>query len=237
WFLHVRFHRTQDPALLDGLVHEYERYALSIARRFHREREPREDLDQVAREALVGALHRFDPERGLPFPSFATPTIVGALRRHFRDRGWAVRVPRQVHELTVAARTTTERLTPVLGRPPTIAEVAHELGVDLDDLLNAEEAAHARETASLDATPDEGSGSLLDQIGHEDGSIDLAENLLDLRRAMAEISADDRALLQLYYFENCSQVEIAQRLGVSQMQVSRLLTSTLRRLRRRMGPR
>src|SRR5690606_70032 len=127
WFDHVRYARTGDGDRLAALVRQYETYAVSLAYRMHRDREPLEDLEQVAREALVHALQRFDPERGIPFPAFASPTILGSLRRHFRDHGWSVRVPRNVHEIAGARHQAVERLTGVLGREPSTEEIAGEL--------------------------------------------------------------------------------------------------------------
>ncbi|MCU1498596.1 MAG: SigB/SigF/SigG family polymerase sigma factor [Acidimicrobiales bacterium] len=234
WLWHVRFARSGDRAELARLVEEYDRYALAFARRFYRARELREDLDQVAREALVVALQRFDPARGIPFPAFATPTISGALRRHIRDRGWALRVPRRAHELTTAARRSSEELTALLRRPPTVSEVADHLHVELDDLLDAQEATYARETASMDAVAD-ASRPLHDSLGDADSGIEMAENRLDLARALPELASQDRCVLAWYYFDELTQSQIADRLGVSQMQVSRILTRALRRLRSLMG--
>ncbi|MCU1355585.1 MAG: polymerase, sigma 28 subunit, Sig subfamily [Acidimicrobiales bacterium] len=234
WFQHVRYARRRDEQTLVVLVREYEEYALSLARRFHRRGgEPREDLDQVAREALLHALCRFDPGRGLPFPSFASPTISGALRRHFRDRGWGMRVPRRVHELTVASRVTAERLTPLLGREPTPLEVARALGVDVVDLMYAKEAASARQAISLDV--EAGPSSVVhDRIGRNDDRLDRVPDLVDLRDAVLDLGERDRRIVAMYYVDQMTQAEIAGHLGVSQMQVSRLLTSTLRRLRHRL---
>lgn len=237
WELHVRYDRTRDDATLRALLAEYERYALSIARRFHREREPRQDLDQVAREALLLALQRFDPDRGLPFASYATPTIAGSLRRHYRDHGWAVRVPRRVHEITLAARTVSERLTSEFGRAPTVHEVVDELGITIDELLHAQEAVHARETVSLDAPVTEDGAALHERISSDDGAVARADNRIALAEAIARLDGRDRELLDRYYFQEQSQSEIGRHLGVSQMQVSRLLAAALRRLRTHMGPR
>ncbi|MEO6628895.1 MAG: sigma factor, partial [Aquihabitans sp.] len=151
WVAHVRYHRTHDAQHLATLVEAYESYALSLARRMNRYREPLEDLEQIAREALISSLNRFDPDRGIPFPAFATPTILGALRRHFRDRGWSIRVPRRVHEITVARHRSIDRLTTALGRMPTDGEIASDLGISVVDLVRAEGAAIARTPNSLDA--------------------------------------------------------------------------------------
>ncbi len=228
WQEHVRFRRTGDPRTLARLAAEYDRYARSLAARLHRDHESMEDLEQVAREALLRALRRFDPERSLPFPALATPTIVGALRRHYRDRGWAVRVPRRVHELTVAARATEDRITAQLGRTPSVAEVADEMGISIDELLEVHDAVHVRSSTSLDDLDDpaEGGGpSARDPLLHR------VDDHLDLRAALANLDERDQTVVRLYFFEECSQSEIAARFGVSQMQVSRWLASILKRMR------
>ncbi len=237
WLDHVRYARTRDPRILDRLATEYDRYALSLARRLHRDREPREDLDQVAREALVVAIQRFDPSRGLPFPSYGTPTILGALRRHYRDHGWLVRVPRRAHELTLAGRSTAERLTVELGHPPGTAEVAEALGVAIEDLLEAEEAVYAREALSLDAPGADDGQPLSERLGRVDPGLGLTEDCHAAMRAIQTLDEHGRKLLRLYYFEDCTQSEIGERLGVSQMQVSRLIGCVLRQLRQQVGPR
>lgn len=237
WLDHVRYARTRDPELLDRLVREYERYARSLARRLQRNGEPIEDLDQVALEALIGALRRFDPERGLPFPAFATPTILGAVRRHYRDHGWVVRVPRRVHDFAVAERAVVERLVAELHRQPTAPELAAAMDMTVDDLLEAQDALHTREARSIDAGSGDDDALLGDLIGEEDLRFRSTEDHLALAEAMVELDEPARDLLRRYFFEEQSQTQIAAHLGVSQMQVSRLLSAVLRRLRQRMGPR
>lgn len=234
WLAHVRYDRTRDPQALARLVEEYEPYACSLAHRMHTKREPIEDLEQVAREALVVALNRFDPERGLPFPAFATPTVLGALRRHFRDRGWMIRVPRKVHEITTARNACTERLTAQLGRPPTTAELAQELGVDEHEVLEAEAAAHARTPGSLDAPAVEGGNPLSDVLVSTPTEDISAENRIALRTALEHLDDRGRTLIDLYYFQDLTQSRIAERLGVSQMQISRWLSQTVGQLRAHM---
>lgn len=234
WLTHVRFDRSRDRAALARLTKEYEPYACSLAHRMHTKREPIEDLEQVAREALVVALNRFDPERGLPFPAFATPTVLGALRRHFRDRGWMIRVPRKVHEITTARNACTERLTAQYGRTPTTAELAEALDVSPDEVLEAEAAAHARTPGSLDAPVIEGGdsvGSLLADVPSDGVS---PENHLALRSAMGHLDQRGRTLIDLYYFQDLTQSQIAERFGVSQMQISRWLAHTVGQLRSQM---
>jgi RNA polymerase sigma-B factor len=234
WNLHVRYAERRDQRSLTLLAREYDRYAVSLAHRLHRHGEPLEDLEQIAREALLLALQRFDPGRGIPFPGFATPTIMGAIRRHYRDHGWSVRVPRWVHDTTVAVRRMADELTSSLGRSPTIDEIADALGISAERVLQAEEAAEARNPGSLDAESNEGSNSH-ELVGRVDGRLVEAENHVALRQAMAELGPRERELIGLYYFEERSQTEIAARYGVSQMQISRWLASAVGRIRGQMA--
>lgn len=234
WLLHVRYARSGSSEDLGALVAEYEQYALSLSRRLRRDREPSDDLDQVARESLVVALQRFDCERGLPFPAFATPTILGALRRHYRDHGWSIRVPRRVHELAVPAREATDRLTTELGRPPTPDEVAQELGIETADLLATQQAAAARTPASLDSTPTVDGPSQHEVIGDDDRNLLVAEDQVVLAQAIELLGDRDRDVIRLYFFDELTQSQIAERYGVSQMQVSRWIASIVKRLRSHM---
>lgn len=229
WADHLRLATDGDPGSLERLVREYERYARSLAGRLHRGHEPREDLDQVALEALVVALKRFDPARGIPFPAFGTPTILGSLRRHFRDHGWLVRVSRPVHELASRLRDSNDRLTADLGRTPTEVELADDLGVDDGELRAALESLHARDTRSLDGAVEE--GTLGDLIGVEDRGFARAVDVVSAREAMRSLDDDERWLIHRYYIDEQTQSEIASDLGVSQMHVSRLIRSTIGRLR------
>lgn len=234
WLLHVRYARSESAEDLGALVAEYEQYALSLARRLRRDREPSDDLDQVARESLVVALQRFDCERGLPFPAFATPTILGALRRHYRDHGWSIRVPRRVHELAVPAREATDRLTTELGRSPSADEVAVELGIETADLLATQQAAAARTPASLDSTPTIDGPSQHEVIGDDDRNLLVAEDQVVLSQAIEHLGDRDRDVIRLYFFDELTQSQIAERYGVSQMQVSRWIASIVKRLRSHM---
>lgn len=233
WLDHILYAEHQDPLALGRLAAEYDRYARSLAARMARNNEPREDLDQVALEALLLALQRFDPERRLPFPGYATPTILGALRRHYRDRGWLLRVPRVVHEVTTSAYATSERLTVDLGRMPSVTEVAAAMDIDVDDLLSAQEAALARTTESLDAQTIDGM-SFANRVGSIDRNLAMVDDRVSLQAALVSVDDLSRRLLGLYYFEGCTQDEIAASLGMSQMQVSRLLAQILRHLRTEM---
>ena len=234
WQLHVRYARVRDGDVLARLVDTYRPHAEAHARRHFRHGEPMDDLTQVAYEALVHALRRFDPGRGIPFLAFAKPTIIGSLRRHVRDTGWAIRVPRRVHELATPAREATELLTHDLGRPPSPGEVADFIGVPEREVLDAMVAEDVRTTSSLDA-PDAASGLQADQvIGRLDRGFVGIENRTGLMQSLERLSDDDRELLQMYFGEERSQSQIAEVLGCSQMQVSRLLRKAIHRLRRLM---
>ena len=234
WRLHVRYARDRDEQTLVTLVERYRPHAEAQARRHYRRGEPIDDLTQVAYEALMQALQRFDPDRAKPFLAFAKPTIVGSLRRHFRDAGWAIRVPRRVHELASPVRDAHELLTHDLGRPPSPGEVADLIGVDEHEVLDALRAEEARVTTSLDA-PDPASGLQAEQvIGRPDRGFVGIENRTALLQSLDRLSDDDRALLQMYFMHERTQSEIAEVLGCSQMQVSRLLRRAVRQLRRHM---
>ncbi|HEY6415798.1 MAG TPA: sigma-70 family RNA polymerase sigma factor, partial [Acidimicrobiales bacterium] len=188
----------------------------------------------VAYEALLLALKRFDPDRRTPFLAFAKPTIVGSLRRHFRDAGWAIRVPRRVHELSTPVRDAQELLTHDLGRPPSPGEIADFIGVDEHEVLEAFTAEDARITTSLDAS-DPASGLPAEQvIGQPDRGFLGIENRTALRQSLELMSEADRHLLRQYFLEERTQSQIAESLQCSQMQVSRLLRKAIHRLRRHM---
>lgn len=234
WDLHVRYGRDRDEAVLITLVDRYRPHAEALARRHYRRGEPIDDLTQVAYEALMLALRRFDPGMSKPFLGFAKPTIVGSLRRHIRDTGWAIRVPRRVHELASPVRDAQELLTHDLGRPPSPGEVADFIGVDEREVLEAMTAGDARMTTSLDA-PDPASGLQAEQvIGRPDRGFVGIENRTALVQSLDRLSGDDRELLQKYFVEERTQSQIAEVLGCSQMQVSRLLRQAVRQLRRHM---
>jgi RNA polymerase sigma-B factor len=234
WALHVRYSRREDADALQALVDHYRGHAEAQARRHYRRGEPVDDLTQVAYEALLLALKRFDPGRRTPFLAFAKPTIVGSLRRHFRDAGWASRVPRRVHELSSPVRDAQELLTHDLGRPPSPGEIADFIGVDEHEVLEAFTAEDARITTSLDAS-DPASGLQAEQvIGQPDRGFVGIENRTALRQSMERMSEADRDLLRQYFLEERTQSQIAESLRCSQMQVSRLLRKAIHRLRRHM---
>ncbi|HWJ61961.1 MAG TPA: sigma-70 family RNA polymerase sigma factor [Acidimicrobiales bacterium] len=230
WLDHVRLARHRDPAALARLARAYDRYAHGLARKVHRHHRSSEDVDQVALEALVQALLRFDPERGVPFPAFATPHILGAVRRYYRDHGSMIRMPRGAQDVAAAEQAAVGRFVASTGRTPTPAEVAAELGIGVDLLIEVHLALQARTTVSIEAaTADD--RPLDEALGRLDGGFALAEDLLALTRAVEPLDDTERDLLHRYFFQVQSQAEIARSLGISQMQVSRLLAGIVRRLR------
>lgn len=236
WCRHVRYERTQAPEDLEALVAAYTPYALSLASRLHRAGEPDEDVDQVALEALVGAIRRFRTDRGRPFAALASPTITGAIKRHYRDRGWALRTPRIVHELASPLREARERLTLELDRPPATHELAAELGVDESVVGEVERGLDARTMSSLDRPlPEAPTMTLGDTLGGTDHDLDLTDDRIALADAMESLERRDREVIALYFGEELTQREIGLRYGVSQMQVSRWLASITDRLRVRMS--
>ena len=231
WFLHIRL-ASGESAARDELVVRYENHARALARRFYRHREPLEDLVQVALEALLLALDRFEPERRMPFLGFANPTIVGSLKRYYRDAGWAMRVPRRVHELTRPVREAADLLHQDLGRAPTPLEIAELLGVPEERVIEALDASSVRALASLDAPASaEASSAVQRGLASNDPMLRSVENRAALQQLAEILDEDDRVLLDRYFGQSMSQQQIAELTGVSQMQVSRSLAKVLRRLR------
>jgi RNA polymerase sigma-B factor len=229
----VDFAGTGEKAIRDELIEAHLRLAEHLARRFANRGVPLDDLVQVASLGLVKAVERFDPDRGLEFSTFATPTIVGELKRHFRDKGWAVRVPRRVQELHVEINTLVGELTQRLGRSPTIAELARAATTTEEEVLEAMEAAQAYRSASIDAPGGEDSPGLSAHLGDEDANLFAAENRMLINDLLTTLPRREQLMLRLRYYEGMTQSQIADRLGISQMHVSRLLTRSLGLLRER----
>jgi len=225
----AEYARTRDKALRDDLVTAHIGLAEYLARRFANRGEPLDDLVQVATLGLLNAVDRFDPERGLEFSTYATPTIVGELKRHFRDKGWAVRVPRRIQELHLLLGTVVSNLSQELGHSPTIAEIAHAARVSEEEVLEAMEAGHAYRLTSLDAPAagDDEAGPLSSQLGGDDEALLDSERRITLSPLLAQLPPRERLILHLRFFEGMTQSEIADRLKISQMHVSRLLARSL----------
>jgi RNA polymerase sigma-B factor len=224
------FARTKDPELRDVIIESHLGLANQLARRFANRGEAHDDLVQVASIALVKAVDRFEPERGVRFSTFAVKCILGELKRHFRDKGWAVRAPRRIQELYLELGHEIDRLVQELGRAPTIAELAVAVHTSEHDVLEAMEAGRGYRSSSLDA-PDQEGEPFVDSLGAEDQELEHSENRSVLAIGLQQLSEKDRQILELRFVDGLTQSEIASRFGVSQMQVSRMLTSSLRRLR------
>ena len=228
-----RYHRHGDREAREALVERFLPLARQLARRYQRGSEPFDDLVQVASLGLLKAIDRFEPGRETAFSSFAVPTILGELKRHFRDRGWSVRVPRDLQEMAVRVERVTEELAGVLGRAPTPAEIATHIGASTEQVLEAREAAGAYRAISLDRPRDEDdeSDGMGESMGIEDPGFGLAEDAATVERLMSVLTDREREVLRLRFAEDLTQSEIGARVGVSQMHVSRLIRQAVARLR------
>jgi RNA polymerase sigma-B factor len=241
--LHRRYAETDDPSerdrIREQLVRGYESLVHFLARRFQNRGEPLEDIVQVGFLGLIKAIDRFDPGLGNEFTTFATPTILGEIRRYFRDKGWAIRFPRRLQELHQQVLRTNEDLRGELNRQPTVPEVAERLGVQPDDVLEAMEMSTALTPLSIDSTvggPEEGGRQLSESVGGEDPNLDRVEMRQVLERAMQHLNERERRIMIMRFFDEMSQSEVAKRLGISQMHVSRLQRAALEQLREQLPP-
>jgi len=230
-----RFAREGTPEVREELVERFMPLARRLAGRYAGGAEPLDDLVQVANMALVKAIDRFDPERGTAFSTFAVPTILGELKRHFRDRGWSVHVPRDVQERILKIERAQADLPAKLGHPPTVAEIAEQLELTEEQVLEAMHASQGHHAISLDASSPTAEGEepspLGERIGEADRSFEAVEYGAAIAPVLDQISARDREVLHLRFVEDLTQSEIAKRVGVSQMHVSRILRATVDRLR------
>jgi len=218
--------------LRDELVTGHLPLAKHIARRFSGRGQPAEDLEQVATLGLINAVDRFDPERGKGFLPFAIPTIMGEVRRYFRDSGWSVRMPRRLKELHLAINAASAKLYQRLGRAPTPSELAHHLDLSPDEIYEGLEASNAYSAVSVDTPMDDHTGhSLDDTLGDDDPALTNVEDYAALRPLLDRLAPRERLILSLRFYGNLTQSQIADRVGLSQMHVSRLLARTLEALR------
>jgi RNA polymerase sigma-B factor len=231
--LFKRYLETRDSAARDALIERFLPLARQLARRYQRAEEPLDDLIQVASLGLVKAIDRFDAEREVAFSSYAVPTILGEIKRHFRDRTWSVRVPRDLQELAVKVDRVGEDMGRDLGRAPTPGEIAERLGATPEQVLEAREAAGAYRAVSLDRPRNEEDeeGELVDAFGSEDHGFAVAEDAATVERLMRVLSDREREVLRLRFEEDLTQSEIGEIVGVSQMHVSRLIRQSIARLR------
>lgn len=233
--LFERYRQTRDPALRDELVMLHINLVRFLASKFANRGEPLEDLVQVGLIGLINAVDRFDPARGNKFSTYAAPTIVGEIKRYFRDKAWNLKVPRRLQELNLASGKAVDTLTQRLGRSPSIAEIAEHINATEEETIEAIELGNAYETVSLDsrldAHGDSGPMTLAEFIGGEDLTLKDIQTFDDLRSAVSSLDEREQAIIKLRFFSDMSQTEVANRLNISQMHVSRLQQKALRKLR------
>ena len=231
----LEYQRTKDPRLREQLVHRYLPLARSLARRFASGGEPLEDLEQVAALALVKAVDGFDAERGTAFSSYAVPSIAGAIKRHFRDHGWSVRVPRELQERAMRVNQLEKELSGALGEAPTVNALAEATSLGAEDVLEARVVYRALHASSLDASTNDADGeapSLLDTLGTTEDGYGSALDRSAMDSLLSELDERDRSIIELYFREELTQSQIGERLGYSQMHISRLLRRAVGELER-----
>ncbi|WP_430784062.1 RNA polymerase sigma factor SigF [Actinoplanes sp. G11-F43] len=220
--------------LRDQAIEAWMPLARHLANRYANRGEPRDDLQQVAVLGLIKAVDRFEADRGVDFAGFAIPTIVGELKRHFRDKTWSVRVPRRLQELRLAITGANSALSHTLGRSPTVADIAEYLNISEDEVLEGLEGARAYNSTSLATPVTEGGTELGETLGGEDAGFELAELRIALGPALASLDEREQKIVSLRFYGNLTQSQIAEQVGISQMHVSRLLAKALTKLRTRL---
>jgi RNA polymerase sigma-B factor len=228
-----RYHELGDVGARERLVSRHLPLVRSLARRYAGRGEPLDDIEQVGAIGLIKAIDRFELEREVSLATYATPNVVGEIKRHFRDKGWAIRVPRALQELNARISQTIDRLTSKLGRSPSVAEIAEALGSTPEEVLEALDVGSAYTTLSLSAGPggEEGEGDPLDSIGEEDSGFERSEDRADLEPALGQLDPREREILRMRFEEGLPQTQIADRVGLSQMHVSRLIRKSLASMR------
>ena len=226
-----------DEEARDQLIVSHLNLVRFLASKFKNRGEPLDDLVQVGTIGLIKAIDRFDPARGLEFTTFATPTIMGEIKRHFRDKGWSVRVPRRLQELSAKVGQATDELTSELNRTPTVAEIAERLGTTVDEVLEAMESSSAYSSVPLEgggANDDDDAPSVLDRFATEDEDLTSLDDRMVISETIADFSPREQEVIRMRFDDGLTQVEIAERLGISQVQVSRLLHRVLERVQERL---
>lgn len=239
--LFKRYKETGDEQAREQLVLAHLNLARFLASKFKNRGESLDDLVQVATIGLIKAIDRFDISRGLEFTTFATPTIMGEIKRHFRDKGWSVRVPRRLQELSAKVTQVSDKLTEKLQRSPSVDEIAQALGVSIDEVLEAMESAHAYSSVSLDVPQgddDDGtqSSTVIDKYALVDEDLESSDDRIVLEQAIKDFSEREQQIIRMRFLEGFTQVEIAQKLQISQVQVSRLLRKTLQKFQEKLDP-
>lgn len=228
-----------DEEARDQLIVSHLNLVRFLASKFKNRGEPLDDLVQVGTIGLIKAIDRFDPERGLEFTTYATPTILGEIKRHFRDKGWSIRVPRRLQELSAKVNQATDELTVELQRSPSVEEIAAKLGVGAEEILEAMESSGAYTSVSLEAggsSEDDEAPALIDLLGSVDEDLDASDDRMVIDDAIRDFSPREQEIVRMRFIDGLTQVEIAKRLGVSQVQVSRLLRRTLRKIQDKIDP-
>jgi RNA polymerase sigma-B factor len=233
-----RYKEEGDEEARSQLIVSHLNLVRFLAAKFANRGEPLEDLVQVGTIGLIKAIDRFEPSRGLEFTTYATPTILGEIKRHFRDKGWSVRVPRRLQELSAKVNHATEKLTVQLQHSPTVDEIADYLNVSPDEVLEAMESGEAYSSVPLETSgsDDDDSLSVLDRIGEEDPELSATDDRIMLDRVLSEFTPKEQEVVKLRFYQGLTQAEIAERLGISQVQVSRLLRRTLKRMQEKLAP-
>jgi len=229
-----RYHEEGDLQARERLIEEHMSLVRSLARRYSYRGEPLDDLVQIGAIGLINAIDRFDLERGVELTTYATPNIIGEIKRHFRDKGWSVRVPRGLQELSVRLSRLIEQLTVQLGRSPTIPDLAEAAGVEEEQVLEALESGRAYTPLSLSGGGgggDDGDLDLLEALGTEEHRYEISEDRAVLAPGFRALDDRERTILQLRFFDDLPQSQIAQRVGISQMHVSRLIRRSLATIR------
>ncbi len=227
-----------DEAARDELIMSHLNLVRFLASKFKNRGEPLDDLIQVGTIGLIKAIDRFDPSRGLEFTTYATPTILGEVKRHFRDKGWSIRVPRRLQELSAKVNQATDELTKELQRSPSTEEVAAKLGVSVDEVLEAMESSGAYSSVPLEAgsSDEEDAPAIIDHYASVDENLAASDDRMVIEDTIRDFSPREREVIRMRFVEGLTQVEIARRLGVSQVQVSRLLRRTLKKVQDKIDP-
>jgi len=231
-----RYHEDGDTSARERLIARHLPLVRSLARRYAGRGEPLEDIEQVGAIGLIKAIDRFDLEREVSLATYATPNVVGEIKRHFRDKGWAIRVPRSLQELNARMSGAIDDLTGLLGHSPSVAEIAQSLGTTTEEVLEALEVGSAYSALSLDAGPgSDDDNDPMDTIGAEDEEFDRSEDRVTLSPALQRLPDREREILRMRFEEGLPQTQIAERVGLSQMHVSRLIRRSLATMREELG--